>query len=405
MIIDTRSSMLVAAAGLALTLAGCNSGHGQHTAEGITNAQQRMADMKSASTWDMARQQYLVGDLSKALKSVDDSIELNPSVPKSHTLRGKILIELGQLDQAIESFRKALANDPGFHEAHYYKGVALERVSDFEGAGEAYEAAANLEPSNTQYAVAASEMLIELGQVERAEELLRSRKSMYEHNAGVRQTLGHLAMLRGDHAKAVEMFREARLLAPDDLQIAEDLSLALISNEDWVDAEYTLRTLLGRDEYKERRDLRRMHARTLVALDRPVEARTILLSLTNDGAGRNDWQALIDLANVALLLGDDARARISARRAVSLVPDHPEPYALLAAAQFRSDDLEGALESLNRSVERARGDATPALLRGVVLQRLGRHAEADQSFDLALQIDPNNERAQRMMAGVVEDQD
>ncbi|MFG0276123.1 MAG: tetratricopeptide repeat protein, partial [Phycisphaerales bacterium] len=272
--------------------------------------------------------------------------------------------------------------------------------SDFENAGDAYETAANLDPSNSQYAIAAAEMLIELGRTERAEELLRSRTAMFEHNAGVRQTLGHLAMLRADSADAVAMFREARLLAPDDLSVAEDLALALASNSDWVEAEYTLRTLLKSPDFDGRRDLQRMHARALVAIDRPVEARTILLSLTNDDAGRNDWQALIDLANVALVLKDDARARLSARRALALVPDHPEPYALLAAVQYRNGELESALASLNKAVERSRGDATPALMRGVVLSRLGRQAEAEQSFNLALQIDPTDERAVRMIAGV-----
>jgi Flp pilus assembly protein TadD len=399
-----RNAALVAAAGLAFTLAGCNSGHGKHTSEGLAQAQQRMADMKAATSWDLARQQYLVGDLSKALDNVDQSIEYSPSVPKSHTLRGRILIELGQLEQSIESFKRAVAIDPAFHEAHYYLGIAMERVSDFERAGDAYETAANLDPSNSQYAIAAAEMLIELGYIERAEELLRSRTAMFEHNAGVRQTLGHLAMLRGDSADAVAMFREARLLAPDDLSVAEDLALSLASNSDWVEAEYTLRTLLKSKDFTDRRDLKRMHARALVAIDRPVEARTILLALTTDEAGRNDWQALIDLASVALILKDDARARLSARRALALVPDHPEPYAMLAAVQFRNGELEGALDSLNKAVERSRGDATPALMRGVVLSRLGRQAEAEASFNLALQIDPTDERAMRMIAGVGDDE-
>ena len=395
-----RTIALVAAAGSALALTGCNSGHGRHTTEGLTQAQERMADMKAATSWDMARQQYLVGDLSKALDSVEESLSYSPSVPKSHTLKGRILIELGQMEQAIESFRRAIAIDPGHHEGHYYLGIALERVSDFEDAGEAYETAANLDPSNSQYAIAAAEMMIELGHIDRAEEILRSRTAMFEHNAGVRQTLGHLALLRGDSAEAVEMFREARLLAPDDLSIAEDLALALVANEDWADAEYTLRTLLNSDDYDARRDLQRMHARTLVALDRPVEARTILLALTSDEQGKNDWQALLDLANVALMLNDDARARISARRAIALAPDHPEPYALLAAVQYRNDDLESALTSLDKAVERARGDATPALMRGVVLSRLGRYGEAEASFELALEIDPSDERAMRAIAGV-----
>ena len=40
------------------------------------------------------------------------------------------------------------------------------------------------------------------------------------------------------------------------------------------------------------------------------------------------------------------------------------------------------------------------MLRGVVLQQLGRHAEASDSFADALRIAPQDDRAQRLLANV-----
>jgi Flp pilus assembly protein TadD len=40
------------------------------------------------------------------------------------------------------------------------------------------------------------------------------------------------------------------------------------------------------------------------------------------------------------------------------------------------------------------------MLRGVVLQQLGRHDEASESFAEALKLDPGDERAQRLLANV-----
>ena len=385
-----------------LALVACSGTRGKHTSEHLATAQERMGSLKAATSWDLARQQFLVGDLPKALRNVDESLGHNPSVPKSHTLKGRILIELGQMEQAIESFRRALAIDPSFDEGHYYLGISFERVSEFDRALVAYEAAANLDPTNAQYAIAAAEMYIELDHLDRAEQLLASRKAMFEHNSGVRQTLGHIAMLRGDAKQAVVNFREARLLAPDDITVLEDLALAQVAAKDWVEAEYSMRTLLADKDYKTRRDLKRIHARTLAGIDRPVEARAILLGLTSEADGANDWQAWLDLANVALSLRDDNRARLSARRAIALVPERPEGYAILGTVFFRAGDLNEALAQLDKAVERSHVDPTPALMRGVVLEKLGRFDEAEDSYARALELAPEDARAQRMLASVMD---
>src|SRR5687767_5935812 len=82
-----------------LTLAGC-AGHGNYTQERVNAAGARMSQLKSGTEWQMAQQQFLAGELDKSLKTVDRSIALNDQVPKSHTLRGRILVEKGRLEEA-----------------------------------------------------------------------------------------------------------------------------------------------------------------------------------------------------------------------------------------------------------------------------------------------------------------
>jgi Flp pilus assembly protein TadD len=385
-----------------LVLGACSAGHGKHTQEGVANAQERMSTIKSATSWDLARQQFQVGDLEKALKNVDESIGHNPSVAKAHSLRGRILLELGQIEGAIDALEVAQVIDPQFDEAFYYKGICLERINKIDDALASYNTAATLTPQNAQYAIATAEMYIELDQLDEAEQILNERKEMLEHNSGVRQTLGHISLLRNDAETAVALFREARLLAPDDITVAEDLANALVLASDWVEAEYTLRTLLNNEDYAERRDLKRLHGRTLVALDRPVEARTLLISLTSDEKGRNDVYSWVDLGNVSIQLGDLSRARASARQVIALKPDQSEGYALLAAAQIKGGDREAALESLAVAVEYSRDDASPALLRGLLLSHMGMEDEAREMFDLALEINPLDERVLGAIATALE---
>lgn len=386
-----------------LTAWGCAAGHGKHTTKAINVAEQRMAEIKAATAWDMGRQQFLVGDLRKALDSVDQSIQLNSNVAKSHSLRGRILIELGQLEAAVESFRRAAAVDPGYVEAHYYLGIVHERFSDFESALASYTTAMQLDPSDAQHVVAAAEMLTELGRLDQAQALLESRHADFAHNAGVRQTMGHLAMLRDEPGTAVLRFREARMLAPDDPSVLEDLALAQMAAGEWAEAEYSLRQMLAVAENADRRDLKRMQARCLMSLDRPVEARSLLLSLADDPAGVNDVGVWIDLGEVALQVGDLNRVRIAATRVMTMAPQRSEGYSLLAAQHLAEGRLDAALATLEKAVARCKDDTAPAMLRSLLLHRAGRHDEAMSSLTQALRIDPGDERAGRLLSVVGEE--
>lgn len=393
-----RAAILTLAAG-ALAITGCQ-GHGKYTTEALDNARERMSSIQAATRWDLAHQQYLAGDLKKALANVEQSIELHGSVAQSHTLHGRVLLELGQLEAAVKALDRAIEIDPSVAEPHYYRGIVFERFSEYVEAHESYETAAILEPADPQYAIAAAEMLIQLDLLDRAEATLKERAREYQHNAGVKQTLGHIALLRGDAAAAVSYFREARLLASDDLSIVEDLVNAQMLAGDWVEAEFNIRQLLQHEDHKNRRDILQMQARCLVGLGRPVDARSILLGLAQSPSGAADASVWIDLGKVALSLGDDRRVKVCAAKAIALAPTRHEGHMLSASLAMRESRLHDALAALDKAARFAVGDARPAMLRGVVLQQLGHHDAAAASFAEALRIDPKDPRAQRLLASM-----
>ena len=105
--------------------------------------------------------------------------------------------------------------------------------------------AAQLDPASPQYSLAAAEMMIDQCHLDQADDFLRARGPAFEHVAGVRQTLGHIAMMRGEHEAAAAFFNEARLLAPDDKAILEDLVRAQVAIGQYAQAEFNLTRLLG----------------------------------------------------------------------------------------------------------------------------------------------------------------
>jgi predicted Zn-dependent protease len=247
-------------------------------------------------------------------------------------------------------------------------------------------------------ALAAAEMLMDMDRLEEARELLTSGSSDFEHNAGVRQTLGHIAMIEGKVDDAVRLFNEACLLAPDEPSLLEDLARAQIAARRFSEAEYSLRRLLAKDTDNTRRDLRHLQARCLIEIDRPVEARSILTDIVNDPQGANDVQTWSELGNIAVMLKDERRLRECATRLVAIAPDRQEGYFLMASWQRSKGNIKGAIASLDKAVERAHGDATPAIMRGVLYMELGMKPQAAQSFRVAMQTNPSDTRAQALLA-------
>lgn len=384
------------------TAAGCNGSreHGKYTSEHKAQAQERMSMLKSGTEWQMAHQQFLAGELDKSLKTIEKSLTLNPKVAKSHVLKGRILIEKGKLEAARESLLTAEELQADNVEAQYYLGIVHEQFSQPEEALARYQKAADLDTSNPQYVIAAAEMLMKLNRVDEAEQLLTSRKQNYEYNAAVRQTLGHVAMMRNDLKAAAQHFNEALLLAPDDAAILEDLAQAELKRGGYAEAEFALAQLCEKEPAKDRIDLKQMRAKCLLAMNRAVEARTLLLEIVEDKQGSRDFSVWTDLGNVSAVLKDKPHLRLSGMRAVALEPNRHEGYALKAIYNRMEGRPEDALANLNDAVERCGSDTGPYVLKALVLQDLGRPFEAKQTLETALGLNPENARAKTLLASI-----
>ena len=107
-----------------------------------------------------------------------------------------------------------------------------------------------LDTSNAQYVIASAEMYIALGKLDEADGVLNSNRQNFQYNSAVRQTLGHVQMLRKQPVEAARTFTEARILAPDDRSVLEDLVRAQVASTQFAEAEVNLTKLI--DMYKDK---------------------------------------------------------------------------------------------------------------------------------------------------------
>lgn len=381
-----RPTAIVALLASALGFAGC-SGHGNYTKEGISLAQQRLNMLKAASEHDMAKQAFLAGDLDKAMRKADAATSITDESAPLHVLRGRINIERGNMGDALLALRHAVEVDPDSVEAAYYLGVVHERLDEREAALEQFRRASELDPYNPQYAVAAGEMLIDLGRAEEAERMLLGSDTA-RHAAGSQQLLGHISLIKGDPAGACAHFGKARLLAPDDGAILEDLAAAQISAGRFAEAEPTIRALLSDPENTNRRDLLHMRAECLMATGQPVEAREIYRGLI--GLDESDPAAWIGLGRSSYALGDERTLRRAASRAISIAPKNAGGYVLYAVWSRDRAEPNEALSRLDAGLMRAGPDAELLSLRALVLSELGRRDDAIEAARAAVDLEPTH---------------
>ncbi len=396
-----RTALTLALAAGTLSSLGCQSGgHGKFTGEQMSQAREKLDMIKSGTEWQMANQQFLAGDLEKSLKTVDRSIALNPKVAKSHVLRGRVMLEKSRLEEARNEFLAAEQLDPTFVEAQYFLGIVYERVNQPSEALVRYKKAMELDPANAQYVVAAAEMLIDQKQYDAAEKLLTERKSYLEYNAAIRQTLGHIAMLRGEASKAAQFFSEALLLAPGDQPISEDLVQAQMQSAQYAAAESMLNRLLDKSENANRRDLKGMRARCLLAMNRFVDARTLLQEITSDKEGSADLRAWMDLGNVAAILHDKGSLRTAMQRVTAMAPDKPDGYMLKAMYCRQDNRLDDAIAASDIAISKGGKDVSPLILKAMIQQDQAKVVDARQTLAIAIKQDPTNSQAQSLLSAI-----
>lgn len=386
---------LVAASVGVAGLTGCNSSPNQQKTQREA-AQQQWNQARAGIMHSLASDQFKTGNFDKARRTVEEALSIDPQNIHLHILAARISIEQNRLDQADQQLREALKRDPQNAEALYYSGVVAQRWQKFDAALDYYTRASEAQPTEPAYLLARSEMLVILNRRPEALSALQDKLVYFEHSAVLRDAVGQLLMQDGQYAKAADLFRQASILAGDDLSIRERLATAQFFAADYHSAAETLARLVETPVYAERTELLVMLGEAYLQTGQLVPSRQILLKATSlNPASTPAW---LGLGKTALALNDLPRVEAAIRRAISLSPENPDTHLSLGYLRMKQGKYDEAIRCFQTASRLNPDDSVSLCLIGRVHELQGQFDEALAWYGKALRINPRDELALRLMA-------
>lgn len=306
-------------------------------------------DLASAQIiYDQARQAFQSGQFEPALGHIDRAIARFPKDASFQLLRGRILHEMSRVDQARDAFAKAVELDPRKAEPHYYLGIIYQRWRDYPNAVKEYSMAAALDSSRLHYVAAEIEVLTIQGKYDDAERRLADVQQRFEFSPVIDRLRADIAKMKGDHDVCSTMLERAAVResssTPD---VLEELAYARYSKGDWQGSLTALEDpVLAK--VRNRPDLARLRARNLLALNRPGDARNILLTIKNDSDP--EGRTLLLLGQASWRLGDWGRLRDCGETLTRLHPRYADGYLFVGAAANAQGKLAESIAAFEQAV-------------------------------------------------------
>lgn len=169
----------------------------------------------------------LLGDnaYAAAADQYRQALALAPELPEIHIALGFVLSELGSGDEAAAHLRQALTLSPGNGDAHFMLGNLARERGDLRAAADHYAQAILGDPSLVFAYRGHYETLSELGESDKAREVLKKAVSACPESVFFPFELAGRYYAEKDFARAAPLLQRVLTLTPDNLDCHMNLAL------------------------------------------------------------------------------------------------------------------------------------------------------------------------------------
>ena len=367
-------------------------------------------------------------DLEKADKDLTRAVFIDPTLASAHRVLGHLLDQGGHTARARSRVDFALTLEPTYYAAKGLQAQLATRAGNLREAIRLYTAMIRQRPWAADARFRYGELLWRLGRGEAAFTELSHLVRVHSDHLGARRVLVLIHAARGNTDDLADQLRALVRLDPHDVATRMDLAAALLSLEEFAQAQKAYEQILAMQP-------KHVHALKLLADLHKSRSRiddAIGLYRRAIKARGNDPRAYFLLAETYIERGNLTAAKRVYRRAQRFRSRLGIVYSHLGAIAYREGNLAEALWYLRRAVPLATHDATvrynyasalsasgslrDALVqanaglklapkhaglryaRGVIMLRLGRRAGAQRAFESVLSVVPHHTHARHNLA-------
>lgn len=320
-----------------------------------------------------AQAALMQGDTAGAEQALAQADQHVPDHPDSLAARAILAVNEKQPpEQALALIQRALTQDERRADLWLMKADLL-RLARRDGAEAlaTYAKVLALEPANIPARLATVQLVLQGGDLDRAEAELKHISRHAPNNLLGRYLAALIDFRRGRPDDAYNKLQSVLNAAPQYLQanlLAGVISLTQDKRE--LAASHLGKVL---DQAPDHALARKLLSASLLSAGKVDEAKAVV-----DQLGRDDHDALLLSlqGNIALRQGDYQAARRDLEKAAQLVPENPALLRELAASRMGSGDEQGAVEALTRMAEMDAGSNQAEVLLVITHLRAKRHDDA-----------------------------
>ena len=235
----------------------------------------------------------------------------------------------------------------------------------------------------------ADKVAVEQGSVEQARELLNKVAVQMPGSPRVALELAQLETLAGNEDLAIDHYTRAIDFGETDPEVFNRLIRLLYKQKRYSEAADVVERLRSAATVSLTGELGRVAAEVSIrSQDLEQASRFAELAVSSESP---DYRDHLWLGQILWAAGQSERAEQSLRRAISLAPEHDEPWIVLIQFLGRNGRSEEAQQEMNNLRARLSVEDAPYTL-GQCYQALNQTQEAEEQYQLALKAKPNNEQ-------------
>ena len=285
---------------------------------------------------------------------------------KPSTKAGQLQFHTRRYQDAIAPLEKALELEPDAPfagELSLYAGRAEREVDRLDSASAHFRRAAALTPDPVDALVELSNVMFLRDRDDEAEEYLRRARELRPSDPTMLLGVGEALRKAERHEEAIVFYRESLRIDPHFVGSRVGLGAAFFNLKRYEEAFDSLtRATMAETDPETAATAHYLAGRTLLELDRPAEA------------------------------------AVHFESALERDPNHTKALAHLAHLRFGQKKYEDALDLYRTHATLKPDSVTVHANIGVTLYFLGRHAEALESMERVLRLDPDHQMARKMVA-------